>query len=403
MAKLLGISNLFARESRTSAPTPPPAPQDELFALKQNLLAQARENATGKPTLEDYRQACVAFAATEQGQQLAADGKFSPKIYADLQGQDLSGFAISDPFSQSKANTRPATDLMDLDGDNTISDFYTNISFLDANLKDSFVDPATSFNKEIGEAKDLTGLTFNGMAEGDVFAFNAGRYNDIKMTNINGGRIDFSGRVDGLSIEGKSAAITIGENAVLNHVQVSEDFRIISLDMAPGAILSNSDLQQATISMTSNVRGAVFQNVALHGNLDGLDLSGAKLNNLTVDGKPIVSREALASLGVTMDENTTVSASAAMVKQYELAQIRETMQTAIGSIGTTRDAPTPAQAAAPAQQVATAMSGQTSISGGESVSLAEALSSSYNPAKDLVARVQPEQGASMSMPGSGKA
>ena len=348
-----------------------------LFQIKQNLLAQARSNAaqagSERPSLEDYRLACEAFAQTEQGQTMAADGRWNPKNYADLTGQDLSGFAITDPTGKT-TNRSPTADFLNQDSDGAIADFYTNVNFNQANLKDAFVQPATSFNEEIAKAKNLEGLTFDGMKQGDVFQFaSAATYQDIKMTHVNGGEIVFvRGTVNGLEIDGKEANISIGSNelgsvAVVNNLSVSDGFRILTLDMEPGSRLVNSDLGNATISMASNVKGAVFQNVNIGGNLDGLDLSGAKLYNFRIDGKLVENTQQLAGLGVSIDSTTVVAADPAVILKEQALAAGEALRKSLNSPNPVAAAPAvPAidpvpQVAAPAAAAASAVASANSV------------------------------------------
>jgi uncharacterized protein YjbI with pentapeptide repeats len=289
----------------------------KIFSLIEARIEEARgiANARGdRPTLEDYRQACVAFGATEAGHALAADGRWNPRVYsnfgvamsqgADAQRHDLSGFALSEP------KKRPMTDMLDLDGDHAISDFYTNIDFTGANLKNAYVDPATSFNQEIAKAKNLEGLTFNNMREGDIFEFGEGAFNNIRMTGINGGKIIFGdgSRVNGLTIDGISAEITLGDEAHVNNITVNDNFRIVNLSMGKDATLSGSNLSNATISMASKFgKGATLQNVDLGPNVNGLDFSNLALNNVTIDGVPIKQGSDLAQFGISYNETTKIN------------------------------------------------------------------------------------------------
>lgn len=385
--------------------------QNAVFTIKQSLLAQARASAGNeRPSLEDYRRACEAFAETEQGQQMVADGRWNPRAYANLDGQDVSGFMISEPKKRATENLieRATENLMNQDGDRTINDFYTNISFYDANLKNAYVDPATSFNEEVAKAKNLEGLTFNGMVADDTFTFAVGNYKNIKMTNIKGGEIVFaSGKVDGLDIEGTEAKIALGADAVVEHMHVSKNFRIITLDMAPGAMLANSNLEQVTVSMTSRTAGATFQNVNITGNLDGLDLSGARLNNFSINGQPITDSNQLKEFGVGFDATTRTSTSPEFLRQHQLAQIRGTMQQAVASIGsasTPAAAPEAALAAAPAPSAASSVANDNPfaafaslIRGGDSVGLNDvALTAAVASLERTVPLNEQASGANMS-------
>lgn len=316
MALFSNITNLFGAAGTSAAPAPAAAPQpkdnapaDPITQHKQEALLAARTlaaNENRRPSVEDYRQACVTL-----GEQQGLDAKeWNPKIFADLKGQDLTDFAISEPAKQAPQK-RSMSDLMDLDGDGAINDFYTNVDFTGADLKNAYVDPATSFNDEIAKAANLKGITFNGMENGDRFLFASGQYSDINLTNVNGGEIVFATgtQVDGLVINGQSAAVTLEPKAVASRVSVNDHFRIVKLDVGEGAVISNSDLSNATISMASNLEGSYWQNVKLSANLQGVDLSGANLKNVEVDGKAITRPDELRAYGVTIDANTKVEAS----------------------------------------------------------------------------------------------
>lgn len=273
----------------------------EMFDIIEARLQEARDVAQARgdrPTLEDYRQACERFGETEQGKALATpdalhpNGRWTPSAYANLAGQvgqgssarghDLSGFAISEP------QKRAMTDVMNLDSDGAINDFYTNIDFTGANLNNAYVDPATSFNEEIARAKNLDGLTFNNMSANDpAFVFGAGNYSNIHMTNINGGEIIFgdNSRVTGLDIQGTSATVTMGDYAKVSDVKPIGGFSMMNLSMGDGSLLSNANLTNATISQASEFgNGATFQNVTLGTNISGVDFSGVTFNNVTFNG-----------------------------------------------------------------------------------------------------------------------
>lgn len=299
--------------------------QERISTFKEQALAEARTLAARenrRTTLEDYRNACVELGKSQN----LTDKEWNPKIYADLGGRDLRSFLITEPAKQQKqlpANKRELTELMDLDGDHAISDFYTNLSLVDANLNQTLVDPATSFQPQIAEAGSHKGMTFNNMENGDRFVFAAGQYEDINLTNVRGGEIVFASgtQVSGINVQGTSAAITVEPHAIVDHLQVNDHFRIIKLDVGEGAIISNSDLQNATISMASNLRGSIWQNVQLGGgNLDGVDFSGVTLKNLKIDGEAITSTKQLEELGVVINHETRVSASADFVREAKTEQ-----------------------------------------------------------------------------------
>ncbi len=341
-----------------------------LFDIKKTLLTQVRASVPEgeRPTLEHYRLACEAFTQTPQGQAMAARNEWNPKVFADLSGQDLSGFTISEPKKQLSAHhldlmvppleeqqaadrrLESSVDLHDRDGDGKINvaaanPFYDNIRFDKADLHGAWVEPATSFNTEIAKAENLKDMTFNGMQEGDTFTFRSGVHENARMTNIDGGEIRFdnNSQVNGVSIEGKAAKITVGDHASVDHIDVSNEFRIIELNMGKNSVISNSDLGQSTVSMTSHFEpGATFQNVHLSGNLSGLDFSGLKLNNVTIGDErtPITQASQLDALGITHDAGTKIIASNSVSPAHgtgheelsDLARIRMTMQHAVADL-----------------------------------------------------------------------
>ncbi len=271
----------------------------EMFNLIEARIEDARGMAAergDRPSLEDYRQACVAFGETEQGQaeisrlqEQYPDFRWNERSYSNLSGQDragnghnLSGFALSEP------QKRAMSDLMNLDSDGAIGDFYTNIDFTGANLKNAYVDPATSFNEEIARAGNLDGLTFNNMSADDpAFVFGAGNYTNIKMTNIQGGQIVFGNgsHVDGLTIEGTSATVTIGDRARLSDVKPTNGFSMMLLSMGEGSLLSNADLSNATISQASEFgQGTTLQSVTFGSNVSGVDFEGVTFNKAVFNG-----------------------------------------------------------------------------------------------------------------------
>lgn len=425
---------------------------DEMRSTIAARIDEGRQNAQdlGEAfSIEHYRQACVAFGENNpEGQRMVAEGKWSPASYADLSGQNLQGIRLTNPQAIKPAHElSPAIqadyDSFDRDGDGKINSpavnqFYDRVTFdKGTDLRNAIVDPATSFNKEIASAGNLDSLTINNMVDGDRFEFGAGTYPNIKMDKINGGEIVFGdgsgqiSRVEILEIRGTKASITMRENAIVNNINTSDRFRVVDLSMARGASLSG-DLSNATISMASEFEsGSIFQDLKLGENVKGIDLSGVNLRNVTIDGFPIQRPSDLAQFGISYDNTTLASVSPEMARNYELAQIRETMQGAIASIGSgSPAAPATSQTAKVIDPLAETnphdtLAGlariqaetlaavtnlangavkdlaPTQISGAQHVaSLSEALAGGYNPAKDMVARVQPETSMTMTMPGS---
>ncbi len=307
------VTGFFRAAAPAAAATPATAPQkseaQQLFDYKKEALNEARKSAhrrvvqmeseldrpltqqelrqNGMPTLADYYTACGAVGEKHN---LSAE-QWRPEVFADLSGQQLRGFKISEPQQQKiygleEENPAPPKDrnFYDQDSDQAINDFYTNIDFNGANLKDCFVEPATSFNDEIARAATLEHMTFNNMREGDKFLFGSGEYSDIKLTNINGGELEFNGtKVKGLDMEGaKVAAITLNNNTSINNLN-AKDARIVTISLAPGAKagISHANFTGATIDMASNMQGITLQDVKFKGsNLNDVNLKGATLTNV---------------------------------------------------------------------------------------------------------------------------
>lgn len=434
----------------------------EMFSLIEARIEEARAMALARgerPTLEDYRQACVAFGNTPEGQALATPdaehphGRWNPRSYSNLSsqgqngaGHNLSGFALSEP------QKRVMSDLLDLDSDHTISDFYTNIDFTGANLNNAYVDPATSFNDEIAKAGNLDGLTFNNMSADDpAFIFGAGKYTNIKMTNIQGGEIIFgnNSHVDGLTIDGASARVSIGDRARVSDVNALNGFSMMLLSMGEGSLLSNADLTNATISQASEFgQGATLQSVTFGSNVSGVDFEAVTLNKVVFNGSNLsdtsfagatlngvafngIDPATLDLSGVQRMSGVTVNGKPiASARDLEIMQLAGGVTIPIWSPELITPAPVTSQIAKvidplaetnpndtlaglgriQAETLAAATNlasgaikdlAPTQISGAQHVaSLSEALAGGYNPAKDLVARVQPEVSMTMTMPGS---
>ncbi len=273
----------------------------QFFAYKAQAIAQARANAKlGElPSLEDYRTACIAIGAENN----LDPEKWNASAMADLSGQDLSGFKLSKDMSN----------LMDLDSDGAISQFYSNVQLYDATLDNCYVQPATSFNEQLAHARSRNSMTFDGMSdhnaqgEKDKFTFPGGPSDKITLVNVHGGEITFSpnSQVTDLRISGLSTAITVRENASIDKITINYEpgkeaddvtrdpnqpapegqFRILTLNMGKGAKIANSDLSGAIIDMASNLQGAEFQNVTFSPNIKHVDFTGATLKNVTISGK----------------------------------------------------------------------------------------------------------------------
>lgn len=402
----------------------------EMFSLIEARIEEARAMALARgdrPTLEDYRQACVAFGESDAGKaELASlrvkypDLRWDERSYSNLSGQgqnaaghNLSGFALSEP------KKRVMSDLLDLDSDHAIGDFYTNIDFTGANLNNAYVDPATSFNDEIAKAGNLDGLTFNNMSADDPpFVFGAGKYTNITMTNIQGGEIIFgnSSHVDGLTIDGASARVSIGDRARVSDVNALNGFSMMLLSMGQGSLLSNADLTNATISQASEFgQGATLQSVTFGSNVSGVDFEGVTLNKVVFNGSNLsdtsfagATLNGVAFNGIdpaTLDLSGVQRMSGVTVNGKPIASTRdlEIMQltggVTIPTWSPSLNSPPPT-AAVPAESAQVDAPARTVIAfGGDVASLSEAFAG-YNPAKDGIGKVQPESGITVNMPGN---
>lgn len=332
----------------------------EMHDTIADRIAAARATAAAANedfSIEHYRKECVAFAETPEGERMVAEGKWTPASYANLSGQDLHGIRLTNPQAIRPEHTLSPAIQADYDGFNrdgdgqinspAVNQFYDRVTFdKKTDLRASIVDPATSFNEEIAKAGNVDGLTINNLSANDpAFVFGACNYTNINMTNINGGEVIFGDntRVNGLNIQGTSADVTMGNHAMVSNIRTSPGFSIVNLSMGEGSVLANSNLTNATISMASEFeQGGAFQNVQFGRNVAGLDFSGLELKNVSIDGVPIQRASDLAQFGVGYDPSNPpeVTASPEMVRAYDLAQIRATMQDAVASIGST--SPTPA-------------------------------------------------------------
>lgn len=339
-----------------------------LHDIKAGIIEQLRQNAieeslqTGeerRPTIEDYRKAAEAFGRSEEGQKIldAHGHHWDERIAADLSGQNLSGFLISEPKKmqpysnflkkeeQQGNKIESAVDLHDRDGDGKIniaatSPFYDNIRFDKADLHGAWVEPATSFNDQISKAGNLTDITFSGMKHGDHFEF-TGSAENIHMFNINDGSINFAGgHATAIHIEGKSASISVGMpmekdiadgkphylHAHVSNISFGDGFRVLELNVGKHGVLSGDLSQLVTLSPSSHFEpGAELRDVKLNCNLSDIDLSGVKLNNVEIFNRETKKYEAITDtkqlddLGIAHDKNTQISHRHAAKNELEEA------------------------------------------------------------------------------------
>lgn len=319
--------------------------QERIHDLKLSALAEARAaahfNATEKklaaddpaarPSLEDYRLICERMRDDPKNNLSPDEKKNWNAMMADLSGHDLKGFMISEPPKRENVNV--ASNLMNLDSDGAISnfyDFYSNVSFSGADLDGCYVQPATSFNAELANARSLEGITFDGMSDmnlsgkRDVFTFPSGPCSDITLKNVEGGEIVFgqNSQVRNLSIEGREASITIEANSQISNLSMNDDFRVLTLNrredpsgQKASYLIADSDLSNATIDMASDLRGVTFQNVTLGTNIKHVDFNGATLNNVRIDGE--VAKNSLSGMDFSNATITNLRINDKLVKSKD--------------------------------------------------------------------------------------
>jgi len=250
--------------------------------FQRDALQRAKDMAAGqnqRPTLEHYR-----LAAMEIGQEKnLSPEEWNVKSYANLSGHTLDGFELSD-YRDARAPARSLVNQYDRDGDGAISDFYGNVSLADAKLKNCIVDPATSFNEEMGKATELSHVTFNNLHSEDVFRLGNGNkthaeISDIRMHGTNGGTIIIDGAaINSMTIDGnKVARFEMQNGAAIRNLTANAG--IVEINATPGARLEHAQFT-SDLSMAGNMRGIVLSHVDFRGNVPA-DMSGATLSNVT--------------------------------------------------------------------------------------------------------------------------
>lgn len=332
----------MAADAARGEPSRPPEDR-QVFDVKEAALRNARtlaEEMGREPTLTDY------YAAA---QQLVHDRNLSPELWtpqmiADLGGHKITGFRISEPTTTTGADGKPThvmQDLYDQDGNGHIdakalSKFYDNIRLAGCELKDCYVEPATSFNNQISQAKSIDGVTFNNMQAGDTFTFGQGAYHNIKLTNIRDGEIIFNGsKVDGLDMEGATvAAITLGQHTSVEHMN-ARGAHIVKINAERGAEITRSNFDDATIDMGSNLEGLKISRTTFNRtNFHDVDLRGVRLANVEFNGTSGLNLEG-AMIGENVKVNGVAVQSAEQFKSFEnsLAALSSGQLRAMGNLG----------------------------------------------------------------------
>lgn len=321
------IANLY------SPPTPAEAlarlsENQSIFDVKKDALQQASAIATlenRKPTLDDYLATAMTLSA-QRGME------FTPEMAADLSGQTLDGFLIK----EAKNHPTPA--------------FYDNLNFKDAILTNSLVDPAASFNTQLKHAGEIFATIFKGHSDGQ-FELGHGKYNDITLEQFNGGTIilDHS-QIDGLTMQGqKIAQLWMANGSSISNL-CADGTSIVKIIADADTSIQHASFKDATISMAGTMKGMTLQDVDFTGtnlcNVDlsgakltkvtlpakgmhGLNLSGATLNDITLDnGKAITSPEQLTALGATFEKPSTIAFREPVAQiEHPVAKVEAARQT----------------------------------------------------------------------------
>lgn len=186
-------------------------------------------------------------------------------------------------------------------GNNTVCFHFEGVHF----------HPADTINHYLRDANAVVkNCTFDGMGQEDTLELKSGSYSGITFTNIEGGVIALAdgAQVTDMNMRGAKAELRMGRASIsgLN----AEGAHIVELHAAPDAVIDNANFTGATIAMSSQLRGVVLQGVNFtDANLDGVDLRGAELRNVTIDGRPATA-ELLQENGVTIDATTRISGPA---------------------------------------------------------------------------------------------
>lgn len=299
--------------------------------LKQQALDMATATASTRgeqPTLRDYMNAA---------QQL---GGMSMAAYADLSGQEIHGFLIRSEdmraIETEQAQQQPPVNV--------------NWSFDDTKFYNVTFRPATSYDPERSAGAVFNNVTFDGMDDNQqVTLANASYQGEVKFTNIRGGTINVGDRVrveGGLNIRGVHAALHIGAGAVINGLDAN-GANLIEMTAGRGATINNPLFDHATISMASQLQGSIWRgaedvnsyafvnsnltNVDFTGatlvnirvkdsDLRGMNLSGARVTNLIIDGKLIRNADQLRQLGISADGATTITVTPEAERDFALSR-----------------------------------------------------------------------------------
>ena len=331
----------------------------EALTLAQSYAkAEGRE---GEATLIDYFRAAQEVGR-HHGDEMERDKiQWNPAVWADLSGQKLDGFIINkddiSPSAEDKAKTGPGSladklgievqkDIYNLDGNGKIEAQPINEFF--AAVEKNFDCTGASFNNctfnpvtTALHAPDATfnNVVFDGMREGEEFTLPGKKHDHITFKNAEGGTLHLASgaEVTELTLEGKYAAITVENGASISGLH-AENANIVHFNVAEGGSISHAHFEGATIEMLSSVKGSKWNDIHFEGanlghvemngatltgvafdkdtHLQGLDLRGAHLQNVTIDGQ-LATREMLEAKGVKLDATTHIDVDPSLKTQMQ--------------------------------------------------------------------------------------
>jgi uncharacterized protein YjbI with pentapeptide repeats len=276
-------------------------------------------------------------------------------------GMDLATDLLSDPAISQAVGNNPATaaqtaadmtgliigkkdsgiqvTLSDADIQNMPPEVKNHLTLEDCVLYHPCFHPAST---ELPNTHNATfhDAEFRELGKDQVVTLDNGRYEGVRFTDIKDGTIVVDARVDGLDISGVRAELHMSGNSVVNGMSVDKRTDILKLEAAPGATIMHANLGDATISMASSLRETVWQNVQFNGtglrdvdmtgatlaavtfenaDVQDLNLSGAKLTNVIINGELISDPAQLQALGITTDDNIHITVTHGYAQEREQA------------------------------------------------------------------------------------
>lgn len=234
--------------------------------------------------------------------------------------------------SQSKAGIEALKDTFDLDGDHVIAKFYEAID-RHANFKGTLFSnvnfhPAGTLmrNDENGIAwtagASFENVTFDGMGANDRVVLEGKQFSNIHVINSNGGKLTIpdNTQVYDLTLAGKFAELHTGR-ALISGLETKD--AMIEAVTSNGTKLAHGKFDGVTIDPNSQLagskwtdfaftncnfdgvdtKGMILNNVAIN-DCHGVDLTGAQIGKLAINGTRIENHDQLAALGVAADATT---------------------------------------------------------------------------------------------------